>query len=308
MISAVAILGPTASGKSRLAMRLALRAGAEILSIDSRQAYRRLDVGTAKPTADERRAVPHHLIDILDLAERSNADSFASLAHAAIRDVASRGRLPLLVGGSGLYFRAITEGFFDINLEASRRISFAESLRGVPDDALRSRLERDDSESARRIHRNDRYRMIRALEVFALTGTPLSAHLRAQRRDWERGEIRYVKIGLRLPRPLLHGRINERTRVMFERGWTTEVERLLADGATPELPGMKTLGYPQVIAFVRGETGFEETSRRIRELTGQYAKRQMTWFRKEPDVHWLEADSPALLESAEELVRRQGSG
>ncbi|HEY5134030.1 MAG TPA: isopentenyl transferase family protein, partial [Candidatus Krumholzibacteriaceae bacterium] len=110
MISAVAILGPTASGKSRLAMQLAMRAEAEILSIDSRQVYRLLDVGTAKPTTDERRAIPHHLIDILDLAEKSNADSFARLAHAAIRDVASRGRLPLLVGGSGLYFRAITEG------------------------------------------------------------------------------------------------------------------------------------------------------------------------------------------------------
>lgn len=308
MISAVAILGPTASGKSRLAMQLAMRAGAEILSIDSRQAYRRLDVGTAKPTSDERRAIPHHLIDILDLAEKSNADSFARLAHAAIRDVASRGRLPLLVGGSGLYFRAITEGFFDVDLDPSKRISFAESLRGVPDGVLRSRLERDDPESALRIHRNDRYRTIRALEVFTLTGRPLSAHLRAQRPDPERQEIRYIKIGLRLARSGLHDRINERTRGMFERGWTTEVERLLADGATPELPGMKTLGYPQVIACVRGEAGLEETLKRVLELTRQYAKRQLTWFKKEPGVHWLEADSPALLESAEELIRRQGNG
>ena len=308
MITAVAILGPTASGKSRLAMRLAPRAGAEILSIDSRQAYRRLDIGTAKPTADERRAVPHHLIDILDLAEKSNADSFARLAHAAIRDVASRGKVPLLVGGSGLYFRAIGEGFFDIDLDPSQRISFAESLRGVPDEVLRGRLERDDPESALRIHRNDRYRTTRALEVFALTGQPLSEHLRAQRPDPERQEIRYIKIGLMLPRPALHGRIDERTRGMFERGWLTEVERLLADGATPELPGMKTLGYPQVAACVRGEAGFEETLKRILELTRQYAKRQLTWFKKEPGVHWLEADSPALLESAEELIRLQGSG
>ncbi|MGD1047288.1 MAG: tRNA (adenosine(37)-N6)-dimethylallyltransferase MiaA [Candidatus Krumholzibacteriaceae bacterium] len=308
MISAVAILGPTATGKSRLALRLAPRAGAEILSIDSRQAYRRLDIGTAKPTADDRRAVPHHLIDILDLGEKSNAESFARLAHAAIRDVASRGRLPLLVGGSGLYFRAITEGFFDIDLDPSERVSFAESLRGVPDEALRAGLERDDPESAMRIHPNDRYRTIRALEVFALTGRPLGAHMRAQLPDPERTEIRYIKIGLRLPRPRLHDRIEERTRGMFDRGWTAEVERLLADGATPELPGMKTLGYPEVVACVRGEAGFEETLRRILELTRQYAKRQMTWFRKEPGVHWLEADSPALLESAEEIIRRRGSG
>ena len=308
MIRAIAILGPTASGKSRLAMRLSPRVGAEILSVDSRQAYRRLDIGTAKPTADERRAVPHHLIDILDLAEKSNADSFARLAHAAIRDVASRGRLPLLVGGSGLYFRAITEGFFDIDLETSKRISFAESLRGVPNDVLRARLERDDPGSASRIHRNDRYRMTRALEVFALTGKPLSAHVSAQRPDPMRQEIHYIKIGLRLPRAKLHDRIAERTRGMFERGWVGEVERLLTDGVTPELPGMKTLGYPQVIANVRGEARFEETVLRVLELTRQYAKRQMTWFKKEPMVHWLEADSPTLLESVEELVTRQGSG
>ncbi|HVO76733.1 MAG TPA: tRNA (adenosine(37)-N6)-dimethylallyltransferase MiaA [Candidatus Bathyarchaeia archaeon] len=308
MITAIAILGPTGSGKSRLGMALAQRAGGEILSIDSRQAYRGLDIGTAKPTPDERRTVPHHLIDILDLDEKSNAESFARLAHAAIRAVASRGRTPLLVGGSGFYFRAIEEGLFTIELDPAQRISLAESLRGVPTEILHARLADADVESALRIHRNDRYRIVRALEVVTLTGKSLSAHLREQGADRRRHDIRFIKLGLRLQRSSLHDRIGRRTRGMFERGWTREVQNLLAGGATPNQPGMRTLGYPQIVAHVRGEITFDETVRRVLELTRQYAKRQVTWFKKERQMHWLEADSPALLDSADELLSSLGSG
>jgi len=308
MITAIAILGPTASGKSRFGMSLATRLGGEILSIDSRQAYRRLDIGTAKPTAEDRRTVPHHLIDVFDLHEKPNAEVFARMALAAIRGVASRGRLPILVGGSGLYFRAISQGLFDIDLDRVERLSFAESLRGIGNDVLHARLFEADPESGRRIHQNDRFRLIRALEVFTLTGKPLSDHIRGQRSDLERRDIRFAKIGLELPRAVLHRNIDHRAREMFERGWDEEVERLLAEGMDAESPGLKTLGYPQVIAYVRRQASRAETVTRVIELTRQYAKRQMTWFRKEPEMRWFGAGENTPLEWAERLVRAPENG
>jgi tRNA dimethylallyltransferase len=308
MISAIAILGPTAAGKSRLGMSLAMRLGGEILSIDSRQAYRRLDIGTAKPTAEDRRTVPHHLLDILDLDEKSNAEAFSRLALAAIRDVASRGRLPILVGGSGLYFRAITHGLFDIDLDEAARRSFAESLRSAENDALHERLRGIDPESARRIHPNDRYRMIRALEVFALSGRPLSDHVRGQQSDATRREIRFVKIGLELPRAALHRNIDRRAREMLKRGWAAEVERLLEEGIDARCPGLRTLGYPEIVAHVRGHVPYDETVSRIIELTRQYAKRQATWFRKEPEIHRIDAGDGGVLELAESIIRSCAGG
>jgi tRNA dimethylallyltransferase len=308
MITAVAILGPTASGKSRLGIDIAVRMNGEILSIDSRQAYRRIDIGTAKPSAEERGFVPHRLIDILDLEEKSDAQGFATLAHAAMRDAASRGRIPVLVGGSGLYFRAIERGFFDIEIEAGDRIAFAESLRNASNGSLHERLSAFDPESAGRIHPNDRYRIVRALEVHAMTGMPLSEHIRRQRLDPSRGEIAFIKIGLDIERGALHRNIAERAKSMFARGWAGEVERLLGEGVDPEWPGMKTLGYPQVVSHVRGEAPLDETVERIIELTRQYAKRQVTWFRKEQEVHWLTAGETGLAERAVEIVERRGPG
>ena len=302
MITAIAILGPTASGKSRLAIDLARRSGGEILSIDSRQAYRRLDIGTAKPSAEDRRAIPHHLIDILDLQEKNNAELFANMAHKAAREVASHGRLPIFVGGSGLYFRAITHGFFNIKLDPVERIAFAQSLGGAPDGLLFRRLEVVDPESARRIHRNDRHRITRALEVYSLTGTPLSTYMRNQRHDPQRQEVRFVTLGLDIPRAELHRNIHERARMMFERGWVEETMKLLAEGADPDWPGMKTLGYPEVIALIEGKSTFAATVTRVVELTRQYAKRQITWFKKETDVTWLRGDARGILESAFTLV------
>jgi tRNA dimethylallyltransferase len=308
MITAVAILGPTASGKSRLGIDLALRMNGEILSIDSRQAYRRIDIGTAKPSTEERGLVPHHLIDIFDLEEKIDAQKFAELAQEAMQDAASRGRIPILVGGSGLYFRAIEKGFFDIRLEAADRTAFAESLRDITNENLHERLLAIDPESAHRIHPNDRYRLVRALEVQALTGIPLGEHVRRQRIDASREEIAFVKIGLDVERGALHRRIAERAKGMFERGWVGEVERLLGEGADPGWPGMRTLGYPQVVSHVRGEVRFDETRARVSELTRQYAKRQMTWFRKEQAMHWLTAEGNGLVERAAELVERRASG
>lgn len=308
MITAVAILGPTAAGKSRLGMALAVDRGGEILSIDSRQAYRRIDIGTAKPTIEERRAVPHHLIDILDLNEKSSAEAFARSALAAIRGAAGRGRIPVLVGGSGLYFRAISRGFFDISLDRGAREAFAQSVRSDSAETLHARLARVDPASAERIHANDRYRIVRALEVNELTGTPLSEHLRRQSPDPSRAGIRFVKIGLTLARPALHRRIADRTRAMFVRGWIDEVRGLLDSGVDPAWPGMRTLGYPDVVELARGARGIDETEARVIELTRQYAKRQITWFSREEDVAWLEADDPNLPRKALALVDAAGTG
>jgi tRNA dimethylallyltransferase len=308
MITAVAILGPTASGKSRLGLELAARLNGEILSIDSRQAYRRIDIGTAKPSLEERRRVPHHLIDLLDLDEKSNARAFAALAHTAAQEVAARGRLPVFVGGSGLYLRAIETGLFDIALGAADRAAFAETLRDISAASLHARLEALDPESARRIHPNDRYRIVRALEVRALTGTTLSEHIRSHRADASPTALSFVKIGLGIERARLHRNIEERARGMFARGWAEEVAHLLAEGVDPGWPGMQTLGYPQVVSHVRGEARLDDTIVRIMELTRQYAKRQATWFRKEPEMHWLDADERGLIDAAVALFERGAGG
>lgn len=308
MITAVAILGPTASGKSALGLGLALRMKGEIISIDSRQAYRRIDIGTAKPPAEERLLVPHHLIDLFDLHERIDAQRFAALALDAIRNVAARGALPVLVGGSGLYFRAIETGFFDIELDPRDRAAFAESLRDLSSETLHERLRTLDPESAERIHPNDRYRLVRALEVRELTGTPLSEHMRLQRLGPSRDGIGFVKIGLGLDRRELHRRIGERTKRMFRLGWAEEVGGLLAEGADPAWPGLRTLGYPEVVSLVRGERPLGETIGRICELTRQYAKRQVTWFRKETAMDWLSGEGEEIVDAAAALVARHGMG
>jgi tRNA dimethylallyltransferase len=309
MITVIAILGPTASGKSQLAMSLALQAGGEILSVDSRQAYRHLEVGTSKPSPENRRAVVHHLIDILELHEKNNAQQFARMAHDAARAVASRGKLPIFAGGSGLYYRAITHGFFNVKLDSAERAVFSESLRGLPDSVLFHRLQAADPESARRIHRNDRYRIVRALEVSALTGMPLSAHLRDQQPDPLSKEIRFVKIGIDIPRADLHRRIEERALMMLRHGWVEETEQLLAAGADADWPGMKTLGYPQVVAFLQGRSTYDDTLARIVELTRQYAKRQVTWFKREAAVTWLRGGAREMLDAARALVpEHRGEG
>jgi len=301
-MDAVAILGPTASGKSGLAMYLAGRLGGEIISIDSRQVYRGLDVGTSKPSLREREAIPHHLIDILDPDEKNSAEKHAGMARNAISGVISRGKLPVLVGGSGLYWRALFEGLFPIELSAGEREEFERSVRGVPTGELMRRLLEVDGITGARLHPNDRYRIVRAIEVYELTGVPLSEHFERQPRD-ARPPVEYLRIGLDPPRKRLHELIDSRTVEMVRGGWADEVRALLDGGCDPSCHGLRTIGYPEVVAHVRGEIGEPELVERIRALTRQYAKRQMTWFRKERNVRWFDTEGDELLESALQLVR-----
>lgn len=307
-MDALVILGPTASGKSILGLQLAKELNGEILSVDSRQAYRHIDIGTAKPTPAERREVPHHLIDILELNERNNAQRFARTAHTVMDEVISRNKLPLLVGGSGLYFRTIFEGLFDIDIEQSHRSRFAAEVREIDTARLYRRLVDVDPESAGRIHPHDRYRVIRALEVYSLTGTPLSAHFRYQRQETRQRERIFVKIGLHLPREELYRRIDERAKAMLASGWIEEVETLLQEGADPKWPGLKTLGYPEVISFLRGTISREEMVETLSRQTRQYAKRQVTWFGKEPGVTWFPVDRHNAFPSVFRFVTERSEG
>lgn len=290
----LAILGPTAAGKSSLAIILAGRLGGEIVSIDSRQVYRGIDIGTAKPSRSDMERIPHHLIDVLELREKIDAEKFSRMAMTAVGSILDRQRLPILVGGSGLYFHALFNGFFDIDLDPSERIAFAESVADIPTPDLYRRLSFEDPDSIQRIHPNDRYRIIRALEVFALSGVPLSEHFRLQRTDSEYRRFECRTIGLTMPREKLYARINERTRKMLTGGWIEEVERLLKGGADPAWPGLGSLGYPEVISLIRGLLTRDETFERVARLTRQYAKRQLTWFKKVEGVSWFDADCQDL--------------
>ena len=306
-MDAVAILGPTASGKSRLAMFLAGELDGEIISIDSRQVYVGLDIGTSKPSIQDRNKIPHHLIDILDPNEKNSAETHARMARKAMAGVLSREKLPVLVGGSGLYWRALFEGLFSIELSEEERADFEESVSGFSTDELRRRLQEVDEETWKRLHRNDRYRIVRAIEVYELTGVPLSLHFERQAAK-PKASADYLRIGLDPPRIRLHGLIDSRTVDMVGDGWVEEVRLLLERGYEASCPGLRTIGYPEVVSHVKGEIGEGELIQRIQGFTRQYAKRQMTWFRKERDVHWLDMEGEKLIESALALARQGGRG
>ncbi|MBN2069823.1 MAG: tRNA (adenosine(37)-N6)-dimethylallyltransferase MiaA [Candidatus Krumholzibacteriota bacterium] len=301
------IIGPTAAGKSALAMRVASEFDAEIVSIDSRQIYRKLDIGTAKPSFDERMKVPHHMIDIIDIDEKSDANTFGLLSRKVIDDILRRGKLPILVGGSGMYLRAVLEGFFSVDLKPAERISFAASIEGTGTEALYERLRAVDPESSLRIHHNDRYRIVRALEVHALTGTTISEFFARHR--YEKKELfahNLVKTGLKMERGELKRIIGERTLEMFHNGWVEEVDSILKSGAERSWPGMMTLGYPQIVRYIRGVENKEDTVERIILLTRQYAKRQMTWFNKESGVTWIDTGRNDPFETLIKCLDRRG--
>jgi len=287
-MKALIILGPTAIGKSQLGLELASTLDGEIISIDSRQIYKKLDIGTAKPTREERERIPHHLIDIISIEKKPDAEWFADIARDSINDVQSRDKLPILVAGSGLYLRAVIEGLFRIDLDKEARDTFAMENEDIDTKTLYNHLKAVDPESGERIHSNDRYRILRALEVYKLSGITLSEHFKRQKSAHkDPGAREYIKIGLTQQRKELHGKIKQRTISMVEAGWVGEVEELLEEGADASWPGMRTLGYPEVVQHIKGKLPVDEMIEKISTLTRQYAKRQMTWFRKERNVDWL---------------------
>jgi tRNA dimethylallyltransferase len=285
------ILGATATGKSGLAMRLAEELGAEIVNADALQVYRGLDVGTAKPTPAMRRLVPHHLLDVCEPHERFSAGRFAELAGAAIAHVHRRGKPAILVGGSGLYLRALLEGLSPLpqsDPEVRRALEEDVDRRGLP--ALYAELERLDPETAARLTPADRQRIVRALEVERLSGRPLSSWIRDRPMGAE-PVAAAQRLGLTLPRSILYDRIADRVDKMMERGWVAEVEDLLRRGVRPEAPAFQAIGYRQLVEYLRGERSLDEAVEDIIRATRRYAKRQETWFRKEREVRWIPAEA-----------------
>jgi tRNA dimethylallyltransferase len=303
----VAIVGATATGKSAVAMAAAAACGAEIVNADALQVYRGLDIGTAKPSAAERAAVPHHLIDVLDPRERFSAGEFARRARAALAEIAARGRPAIVVGGSGLYLRALWSGLAEIpRVDPGVRARLDERLAAEGLPKLRAELARRDPATAARLGERDTQRILRALEVAIGTGRALSAWLAAARVENAPPAMR--KIGLTLPRALLYDRIAERVRQMVDRGWPEEVRRLLAAGIPRDAPALQAIGYFDWIRQIDGETDSQETVAGVVRATRRYAKRQETWFRRETDVEWRDArDADSLARELALGVAEEGA-
>ncbi len=293
------ILGPTAVGKSRLAVALALRFRGEIINGDSMQVYRGFDIGTAKPTLEEREGVPHHLLDFVDPRSQFCAMDFVRETLRALEGITGRGRLPFIVGGTGLYLKALLDGLFPgpgRDPDIRRRLDREAEEGGL--EKLWARLECVDPAYAAKIGRRDRIRIIRALEVYELTGAPISAHF--ARTEGFLEHFQTLRIGLQLDRKELNARIEERVDRMFAGGLAAEVESLLASGMPEDAPPFRGLGYKQVLMARRGEVSLDEARELTKQETRQYAKRQVTWFRKMPGVHWLAPDD---VEGAAGLIR-----
>ena len=282
----VLITGPTATGKTALAVELASCYDAEIISADSRQVYRYLDIGTAKPTAGERAAVPHHLLDVVNPDERFDSARFRTLALAAIQDILQRGKRVFVVGGTGLYLRALTRGLC-VGPPANPvlRAQLQEQEQNEGRGFLYQWLSRIDPDVAVRLHPNDTVRLIRALEVFLQTGTPLSYWQRAH--GFRERPFSTLTIGLVLDRETLACRITQRCRQMVDNGLVDEVRGLWERGYGPELPLLQTIGYAQIGDMLQGSCSLEEALAQIAKETRQLAKRQLTWLRAEPEICWV---------------------
>ncbi len=285
----VLLAGPTASGKTSLSIQLAARIAAEIVNADSMQVYRHMDIGTAKPTLEERRIIPHHLIDAVSPDEPFDAARYVQLARPAVEDIKKRGKVPLVVGGTGLYMKVLTRGLCpgpSSDGELKKKLVADEKARGLRE--IYGDLLRIDPESAARIHPNDRQRILRALEVFALTGVPLSVSQKAH--CFKEELFASVKIFVNREREALYERIDRRVDLMIESGLKDEVEKLLGMGYGAELKAMQSLGYKQMSAHIFGAMTLGEAALAIKRQTRHYAKRQITWFRGDREFRSFDAD------------------
>jgi tRNA dimethylallyltransferase len=282
----IAIVGPTATGKSALGVWLARQLGGEVVACDSTQLYRGFDVGTAKPTVEERQGVAHHLIDVLDPREASTAGGYRERAVAVLEDLRTRKRLPIFTVGTGLYLRALLEGLADVPMRSEElRERLWASVASHPPGHLHRILKRLDPPSAEKIAQGDEQKLIRAVEVCLLAKKPLSEVHRAGRnplRGW-----RAIKIGLSPEREALYQRIHTRTDAMFAAGWMDEVRGLVASGLPADAKPFDFIGYRELRAVLNAEMRLEEAKASIRQATRRYAKRQVTWFRRDAQIHWL---------------------
>jgi tRNA dimethylallyltransferase len=307
-IPLIAIVGPTASGKSSLAVALARKLNGDVLACDSTQVYRGFDIGTSKPTLEERGGVAHHLLDLVDPTFPFTAGEYRARAVAVLNDLRQRARLPILTVGTGLYLRALLEGLADAparSEELRARLEAGANAHSL--QYLHRVLRRLDPEAALRIGSRDRPKMIRAIEVCLLTGRPLTEVHRSGRTPLE--GYHPIKIGLQPPRAALYDRIERRTRTMLDRGWLDEVAGLVRNGIPQDSKPFDFIGYSELKAHLEGTVTLAAATKAIAQSTRRYAKRQMTWFRKETLVHWFTGfgDDPAIAAAAEQFVGGQSS-
>ena len=286
------IVGPTGAGKSALAMEVAKRSNCEIVNADSRQFYRGMDLGTAKPSAEDQARVPHHLVDVRNPDQSLDVAEFAQLARVAIERIAARGRNPLVVGGSGLYLRVIRGGIFRgpaASPEIRDRLAKIAAELGVAQ--LHQTLREIDPAAANRIGVNDLYRIVRALEVFELTGETISAH-QLRHRFADNG-YDTLTVGVEVDRKKLYAAIDARFDAMVAAGLVQEVRALVAVGYSPGKPPLSTIGYKQIAAYLRDEIALDDATALARQESRRLAKRQLTWFRREPEIVWLDPERGA---------------
>jgi tRNA dimethylallyltransferase len=288
----VALVGPTGVGKTELALQIAVRLDAEIVNADSRQVYRRLDIGSAKPTPAQRALVPHHLLDVVDPDAAFDCARYRHMALEAIDDIARRGRRVLVVGGTGLYVKVLLHGVFaGPGRDQALRTQFERDEAAEP-GCLHRRLSAVDPDTAARLHPHDHIRVIRALEIFALTGRPISAWQAAH--AFQRRPFNALVLGLSIPRAELYGRITARCETMVRDGLVGEVRQLYADGFGPDLPALRSPGYREIGEFVRGGCDLPTAVGRMAQATRRLAKRQLTWFRADPQIVWCAPDAAVL--------------
>ena len=293
----IVLCGPTAVGKTELSLQIAERFSCEIVGVDSMQVYRYMDIGTAKPTLAERARIPHYLIDIIAPDDNYTLGRFVKDAGEAIRTIYSHENIPLLTGGTGLYFRGLLEGVFDENSFAvedsgagereeikSTTHTLRKRLHAAGNDVLHRELGEVDPDSAGRIHHNDTQRLIRALEIYYSTGIPWSRHLAGQKKKTSPYQV--LKIGLTRPRKELYARIEQRVLYMAEQGLLAEVRKLLAMGYGKDLKTMQSIGYRHILNFLSGTWTWEQTLEILARDTRHYAKRQYTWFNSDPEIIW----------------------
>jgi len=309
LLPLVAIIGPTASGKSALAVKLAERLGGEVVACDSTQLYRGFDIGTAKPTLAERHGIPHHLVDILGPKDDATAGGYRQLALQILGELRQRKRLPVFTVGTGLYLRALLEGLADV---PQRSQELRERLRASVEEHtpghLHRVLKRLDPEAAGKIASADEQKLIRAVEVCLLTSKPISEVHRTGRVPLEGWRI--LKVGLMPPREKLNERIHARTDAMLEHGWMREVQALLDSGLSEDAKLFDFIGYRELRSVLRGGITLQEAREAIQQATRRYAKRQLTWFRKEAGVRWFSGfgDDAEVQAGVFEWIRSEGLG
>ena len=284
----VAVVGATAAGKTGLSLDLAEALGGEVVNTDAMQLYRGMDIGTAKLPADERRGIPHHLLDTLEVTEPATVAEFQGQARAVIAELRGRGAAPVLVGGSALYTRAVLDEFEFPGTDPAVRARLEAELAEVGSAALHARLAEVDPESADRILVENGRRIVRALEVLEITGRPFSATLPRL----EYVDPRTVQVGVDIDRPTLDARIEQRVEEMFAAGFVAEVERLLDRGLAQGRTAGRAIGYPEVAAHLAGELSLDEARERTVIATRRFARRQDAWFRKDPRIRWVRFDDP----------------